>query len=286
MTLYDDLHELMRTPELYERTGAAFWDDEHISRGMLAAHLDSAFEGASRSFAFMDRSVDWIRATAPPATHPRLLDLGCGPGLYTERFARAGYAVTGIDLSPRSLGHARGSADEQGLAIDYRCRNYLELDLDGTFDIAVMIYCDYGALSTDERRVALRRVRERLRPGGALVLDVFSQRKLEVFEERTTWEEHPAGGFWNPGPHLEVQRCVRFSDAVSLEQIAVIAPEGATTYHLWNTYFTPATLSAELEAAGFEVAELVGDAAGAPFDDASPTICAVARKPATSEDGR
>lgn len=263
MTLFGDLHDLMKPPALYERTDAAFWDDEHISRGMLAAHLDPEFEGASRSFAFMDRSVDWICATAPPATHPRLLDLGCGPGLYAER-----------------------SANEQGLAIDYRCRNYLELDLDGSFDIAVMIYCDYGALSSDERRVVLRRVRERLRPGGALALDVFSRRKLEAFEERTTWEEHPAGGFWNAGPHFEVQRCRRFSECVSLEQIAVIASEGATSYHLWNTYFTPATLSAELEEAGFEAVELVGDAAGAPFDDASLTICAVSRKSAIGKEGR
>lgn len=194
--------------------------------------------------------------------------------------------MTGVDLSPRSLDHARRSANEQGLAIDYRCRNYLELDLDGSFDIAVMIYCDYGALSSDERRVVLRRVRERLRPGGALALDVFSRRKLEAFEERTTWEEHPAGGFWNAGPHFEVQRCRRFSECVSLEQIAVIASEGATSYHLWNTYFTPATLSAELEEAGFEAVELVGDAAGAPFDDASLTICAVSRKSAIGKEGR
>lgn len=37
----------------------------------------------------------------------------------------------------------------------------------------------------------LRRVRERLRPGGALALDVFSRRKLEAFEERTTWRSIP-----------------------------------------------------------------------------------------------
>ena len=228
MTLYDDLHDLMKPPALYERTDAAFWDDEHISRGMLAAHLDPGFEGASRSFAFMDRSADWIRAAAPPTTHPRLLDLGCGPGLYAERFARAGYAVTGVDLSPRSLDYARRTAGEQGLAIDYRRQNYLELDLDGAFDVAVMIYCDFGALSTDERRVVLQRVRDRLRPGGALVLDVFSRRKLEAFEERTVWEDHPAGGFWNAGPQFEVQRCCRFADAVSLEPIAVSAG-GATS---------------------------------------------------------
>ena len=60
----------------------------------------------------------------------------------------------------------------------------------------------------------------------------------------------------------------------------MIASEGATSYHLWNTYFTPATLSAELEEAGFEAVELVGDAAGAPFGDGGLPICAGSRKSA------
>lgn len=278
MTLYDDLHDLMKPPALYERTGEPFWDDEHISRGMLAAHLDPEFEGASRSFAFMDRSVAWIARVAPPAAHPRLLDLGCGPGLYAERFARAGFEVTGVDLSRRSIEHARESARGQGLAIDYRCQDYLALDLDATFDAAVMIYCDYGALSADERRAVLQRIQGRLRPGAALVLDVFSRRFLEAFEERSSWEHHANGGYWNPGPHIEIQRSRAFPDeAATLEQIAVVAPEGAKTYHLWNTCFTRETLASELEAAGFRAEGFFADAAGAPFDEESPTICAVAR---------
>lgn len=279
MTLYEELHDLMRLPVLYERTDAAFWDDEHISRGMLEAHLDSDFEGASRSFAFMDRSVDWVRSVTSPSDHPRLLDLGCGPGLYAERLARAGFEVTGVDLSSRSLDYAQCAAREQGLAIDYRCQNYLELDVDGAFDVAIMIYCDYGALSAEDRRIVLHRVYERLRPGGMFVLDVFSVRKLESFDECTTWEDHPDGGFWNAGPHLVVQRCCVYDKAVSLEQIAVVSPEGIASYHLWNTYFTSMTLVDELEAAGFEAVQLCADAAGSPSDDASPTIAAVVRKP-------
>lgn len=286
MTLYDDLHDLMKPPALYGRTDAAFWDDEHISRGMLTAHLDPEFEGASRSFAFMDRSVAWIRRVAPPAAHPRLLDAGCGPGLYAERLARAGYAVTGVDSSRRSIDHASRSAERQGLSIDYRLQNYLELDVGELFDAAIMIYCEYGALSTDDRRTVLRKLHAHLKPDGLLVLDVFSRATFDAFAEGQIWEEHPVGGFWRPGPHLEVQRRLKYDDVVTLEQIAVIAPEGATSYHLWNTYFTPEALSEELEEAGFEVAELVGDAAGAPLNETSPTIAVVARKPATGADGR
>ncbi len=277
MTLYDRLTSLMNPPERYVFPGEPFWDDEHISSQMLAAHLDPEFEGASRAHAFIDRSVEWIASVAPPAAYPRLLDAGCGPGLYAERLARAGYAVTGVDFSRRSIDHARRSAERQGLAVDYRLQNYLELDAGGPFDAAIMIYCDYGALSTEDRRTVLRKLRAHLKPGGLLVLDVFSPRAFDVFEEGRTWEDHPHGGFWRPGPHLEVQRRLKYGDDVTLEQIAIVDEAGAAAYHLWNTYFAPEALAAELEAAGFAVESLHGDAAGAPYADDCATIAVVAR---------
>ena len=109
------------------------------------------------------------------------------------------------------------------------------------------------------------------------MLDVFSPRAFDVFEEGRTWEDHPHGGFWRPGPHLEVQRRLKYGDDVTLEQIAIVDEAGAAAYHLWNTYFAPEALAAELEAAGFAVESLHGDAAGAPYADDSATIAVVAR---------
>ncbi|MGE5494383.1 MAG: methyltransferase domain-containing protein [Burkholderiales bacterium] len=37
--------------------------------------------------------------TAHPVKRPRLLDLGCGPGIYAELFAKKGFCVTGVDFS-------------------------------------------------------------------------------------------------------------------------------------------------------------------------------------------
>ncbi|MFR5194837.1 MAG: hypothetical protein ACLTEX_05845 [Eggerthella lenta] len=64
----------------------------------------------------------------------------------------------------------------------------------------------------------------------------------------------------------------------------MIASEGATSYICGTR--THARALSELEEAGFEAVELVGDAAGAPFDDASLTICAVSRKSAIGKEGR
>ena len=49
-----------------------------------------------------------------------VLDLGCGGGIATEAFARAGLAMTGVDGSADAIGVARAHAEAAGLAIAYR----------------------------------------------------------------------------------------------------------------------------------------------------------------------
>ena len=58
-----------------------FWDDPHISKHMLAAHLDPEFEAASRPPQIIDRTVQWLIETLDLKAGDPVLDLGCGPGL-------------------------------------------------------------------------------------------------------------------------------------------------------------------------------------------------------------
>ena len=50
----------------------------------------------------------------------RVLDVGCGGGILSEEFAKAGALVTGIDLSPVAIDAAKAHAKESGLEIDYQ----------------------------------------------------------------------------------------------------------------------------------------------------------------------
>lgn len=270
--MYNKICEAVKLPALYEKTKVPFWDDAHISAQMLKAHLDPDFEGASRKKDFIDRSAAWIGEIAPPQEYKSLLDVGCGPGLYAERFEEMGYQVTGVDFSRRSIDYAIASAAKQGKAITYHYQDYLKMNLEKKFDLATMIYCDYGALSDDDRRTLLANVRRHLRPGGKFLFDVFSVARLENFKESRTWEINENGGFWRETGYVALNRQCRYKDRVTLEQITVIDGGEPVNYYLWNTHFTAGLLAREAEAAGFHVLAVYGDIKGTPCSSETDTL--------------
>jgi 2-polyprenyl-6-hydroxyphenyl methylase / 3-demethylubiquinone-9 3-methyltransferase len=75
-----------------------------------------------------------------PLTGLTVLDIGCGGGLVSEPLCRMGGKVTGIDPAERNIAIARGHAEPQGLAIDYRSVRVEDLVAAGqTFDIVACL---------------------------------------------------------------------------------------------------------------------------------------------------
>ena len=275
------LNKIIRSlekPLIYQKTEGEFWNDKHISKQMLKAHLDPEFEGASRKLSFIEKSVEWIKDTIPSTSYPLLLDMGCGPGLYTEKFAQYGYKVTGIDFSHRAIEYAKNSALKQGLHIKYHFQNYLEMSIHETFDFITMIYCDYGALSTDDRKKLLRIIYQHLKPGGKCLLDVFSEETFYSFREGQTWESCPNGGFWREQGYIALFGHYKYPDFITLEQTTIITGTEVATYYIWNTCFTPKALIEEVKNSGFKVNGLFENVAGKDYHKNSPTIAILLEK--------
>lgn len=101
------------------------------------------------------------------------LDVGCGGGLVAEPLARMGATVTGIDPATRNIAIAKGHAEPQGLAIDYRAVRVEELVADGeTFDIVACLEVvehvpDVAAFVTQCAAV--------LRPGGLAIFSTINR---------------------------------------------------------------------------------------------------------------
>ncbi len=108
--------------------------------------------------------------------------MSCGPGLYAERFSSAGYVVTGIDFSKRSIEYAKKQTLLNKSSIEYHYKNYLTIDYLEKFDVVTLIYCDYAVLSIKERHILLKKVYQALKPNGKFIFDVFTpiMRKKKV----------------------------------------------------------------------------------------------------------
>jgi len=260
-------------PSVYSPSTSAFWNDSHISKHMLEAHLAPDVETASRKFLSVQKSVDWIAKLCNPQEKKDLLDLGCGAGIYTELFYKAGFNVTGIDFSKRSIEYATKNARTH---IKYLYQNYLEIDYESVFDIVTLIYCDFGVLSPSNRQLLLKKIKKALRKDGILILDGFTNRNLDDFSETKSIEYHDKG-FWNAEPHICIKRNYLYPDTQNyLEQYVIITQEDCQCYNIWNQCYCRESLSTELKAAGFKSIALFDDVCGTPLSNTSKTICAVA----------
>jgi hypothetical protein len=82
------------------------WNDPAFSARMLQEHLSQEHDAASRRWGKIDAQVAWIHEHLLGGKPTRILDLGCGPGLYASRLARLGHSCVGIDWGPADKAHA------------------------------------------------------------------------------------------------------------------------------------------------------------------------------------
>lgn len=273
------LNDLCTPPEPFTRGEPLFWDDPHISKMMLEAHLSQETEAASRPFEKIDAVVEWLLNHLAVEEGASWLDMGCGPGLYTQRLAQRGLCVTGIDYSRRSIAYAKEYAAEHHLNIEYRYQNYLTLEEVAQYDVVSLIYGDFCPLSPSERASLLKRVHRALKPNGRFVLDVTTPILRERYKAPSRWYAAPDGGFWKSGPHLVLENGFEYPNDIYVNQYIVIEPDGTqSVYRNWFQDYTPQRLADEIEAEGFAITAQWGDLSGKPYTDNSEWIAVVATR--------
>ncbi len=277
--IISQLMELQQKPEPFTPGEPLFWNDPHISAQMLKFHLNPDVDAASRRPETIDRIVQWIIETLMLKPGDSILDLGCGPGLYTSRFARAGLRVTGVDYSRRSIKYASQYAKENNLEIIYRYQNYLELEDENQYDAALLIYGDFCPLNRSQRAKLLANVQRALKPNGKFVLDVTTRECRKKYGNKNNWYAVQRG-FWKPGPHLVLEEGFDYPEqSLWLDQYIVMEENGKiSVYRNWFQDYTPDTIAAELEQGGFCVENICGDLTGTPYTPESEWIGLVTQK--------
>ena len=150
---------------------------------MLREHLDQSHDKASRRFSIVDRQVDWIHNSVLRGTKSRILELCCGPGLYTSRLARRGHVCHGIDFSPASIDYAESEAKRDGLRCEYKLGDIRETSFGSGYDLVMLNNGELNPFRREETASILERSREALNPRGTILLEV--SRYEEISEAAT-----------------------------------------------------------------------------------------------------
>lgn len=158
-------------PALWAEGDKIPWADPEFSRRMLAEHLSPDHDSASRRPAVVDRHIDWIHESILGLSGAKVLDLGCGPGLYTCGLARRGHDCTGIDIGPASIAHARTTASNEGLSCRHIEGDIRTTDYEPGFDLVMLIFGELHAFRPRDAARILAKAWAALVPGGRLLLE-------------------------------------------------------------------------------------------------------------------
>jgi SAM-dependent methyltransferase len=279
-SLFKDLTEINTRPKPFEvYTAEELWTDSHTSVQMLGFHLNESVDISSRNINFINQSADWFISRFNLDADAVCADFGCGPGLYTIRFARTGAKVTGIDFSERSVRYAKEVAAKEGLEINYVRRNYLEYETDKRFDLITMIMCDFCALSPPQRKTMLRKFHRFLNPGGSVLLDVYSLNAYDRREEVATYEKNLLNGFWSAEPYYGFLNTFKYGpEKVVLDKYTIVEKTRIRAVYNWLQYFSRESLEKEFTENGFAADVFYSDVGGAAFNPDSLEIAIAAQK--------
>jgi SAM-dependent methyltransferase len=264
-------------PEPWAEGDKIPWHDPDFSRRMLREHLSQGHDAASRRTIIIEEHVEWIQRAVLHNRASRVLDLGCGPGLYSSRLARRGHTCVGIDFSPASIEYARQVARSQQLACDYRLDDLRHADYGTGFDLALFIYGELNPFRPAEARHILRMAYTALSDSGRLLLEVSTFAAVQrQGHQHPTWYTLEQGLF-SDRPHLcLVESFWNEAQAVAIERYYVIDAETneVTPHSISTQAYTDEQYRDMLQTTGFADVTFYPSLIGQP-DKRQPDFIAI-----------
>ena len=207
---YDRLVELEST--------SVWWDLEgplgglHILNGLRVPYFERVLRGFSGK---------------------RILDVGCGGGIFAEPLAAAGASVVGIDPSARSIEAPREHAARSGLEVDYRVASAETFQSDERFDAVMAVDVLEHVEDLD---AAIAACASAVRPGGVFGFVTHNQ-TFEAFE-LYVWRGEYEFGVIPKGTH-------DFHKFIRPDELAeCLAAQGLPTAEITGFRFDPERLEA------------------------------------------
>lgn len=210
-----------------------------------------------RNRAAADREVQWAAERLHLNQEDQVLDLCCGTGRHSIALDELGFNVTGIDLSPVLLKHAKASS--QGRDIRYIRGDMRRLPFEeDCFDAVFNLFTSFGYFIEDaENQQVLREIRRVLRPDGRFIIDYLNrtavEKNLVPKSEREESGTRILEKRWIDGDYVR-------------KEITLTDADGRRHYQERVKMYTREQMVTMMEQAGLMVEDVYGDFEGHPYN--------------------
>jgi len=221
-----------------------------------------------------------------------VLEVGCGTGRVLIPTARAGVAISGVDISPQMLAVCRQRLSQESRRVQERVSLFQadmrDFQLSQTFQLVTMPFRPFQHLiTTVDQMACLERVRAHLDKGGRLILDLFNP-SLQALLGETGVETEEGTAFTMPDGR-RVTRSVKINDRDYFKQVNQVEliyyvsyPDGREkrlVHAFGMRYLFRYEAEHLLERCGFAVEQLYADYDRAPYGSQYPgELIFIARK--------
>ena len=149
-----------------------------MERKEAYAHLAEWFEYLNDDCGYENWSQYFITKLAAYPVKSGL-DIGCGGGWFTRAFQRAGYQMTGLDVSASMLDYAQQRALKEGVRSEYLLGDITRFKSPKKFDFATAINDCVNYVPKSKLNAAFKNVCGALTKGGIFLFDISSERKFK-----------------------------------------------------------------------------------------------------------
>jgi SAM-dependent methyltransferase len=102
----------------------------------------------------------------------RILDLGCGNGRYLVHFAKLGYTLSGIDISPEAIKQVTQRLADNNLQADIQCDDIIQLSWPNNFFDAVLLIRVIEHNQVSSIRMIIKDVYRVIKDGGYFFINI------------------------------------------------------------------------------------------------------------------
>lgn len=195
----NDLHQRNMDLQPWVEGERVPWDDPEFSARVLAEHLAQDNDAASRPVNQIKKHIAWIHKKLLKGSPSKILELGCGPGFYTQLLAELGHSCTGIDFAPAPIKYAQDNAPEK---CTYLLGDIRNVEYGENFDLVFLIFGALNLFKPVDAISILYKILASLKPGGLLLLELSSLDSVDqIGNQPAMWYTAEKGLFYNK-PHV------------------------------------------------------------------------------------